>query len=506
MDSRDRDQKPRHVGHSLSSLIVRPSDSGGGGGGGGVGGGGGGGASDYEPGEVRRENPSRSNRFADKNKGYGMHAGSISPLRQRKVDRHYGVRAGSVSPLRQRKVDKQYGIRADSTSPMHRRNVDKHCVTRVDSVSPLPQRTVDKHRVIRAGSVSPLHKRKVDHHYGMHPGSLSPLRQRNVDNYYRQRAGSISPLHQRNGDNHFGLHTGPISPLRPRKADHPYDSGFDHPGGPHRGRGFRGGRGRGRFRETSPPFGRGRGIRSFERGFDKPGFGTLQTRDEGIRNDPNVSPREGDWICSDPSCGNLNFARRAYCNNCNKLRFGPRGGGPSGSPRRRYIGPPSPRGPWPRNPGPPMNRGPERFQNELDSPPRVWSRDSPRSFGMDPPPPRHGGRFPDHIRRERPNYREDDEFRERNKLDILMPPERNQRGRGNGDFFRERRRYDGRDELQPPSPPPPVSYRDHWVHDGRERSRSPMRGGPKEYRRVPYIGRDRDDRRDMARMRIQPRY
>ncbi|XXG63606.1 hypothetical protein AAC387_Pa05g1753 [Persea americana] len=68
MDSRDRDQKPRQVGHSLSSLIVRPSDSGGGGGG--VGGGGGGGASDYEPGEVRRENPSRSNRFADKNKAF----------------------------------------------------------------------------------------------------------------------------------------------------------------------------------------------------------------------------------------------------------------------------------------------------------------------------------------------------------------------------------------------------------------------------------------------------
>lgn len=61
MDSRERDQQPsRQVGHSLSSLIVRPSDSGGGGGGGG---------SDYEPGEVRRENPSRSARFTEKNQG-----------------------------------------------------------------------------------------------------------------------------------------------------------------------------------------------------------------------------------------------------------------------------------------------------------------------------------------------------------------------------------------------------------------------------------------------------
>nr|DAD35553.1 TPA_asm: hypothetical protein HUJ06_006193 [Nelumbo nucifera] len=115
----------------------------------------------------------------------------------------------------------------------------------------------------------------------------------------------------------YGMRAGSSSPMRYRKIEHHYYSDFDHSGGPQRGRGFRGGRGPGRFRDSSPPYGRGRGGgRSSGRGFDGPGYGLGPFRGEGMsRNNPNVSPREGDWICPEPSCGNLNFARREYCNN-----------------------------------------------------------------------------------------------------------------------------------------------------------------------------------------------
>ncbi|KAI3524626.1 hypothetical protein L1887_03286 [Cichorium endivia] len=66
MGSRDKDTTTPHQ-PLLSSLVVRPTDSGGGGGG-----------SDYEPGEVRRDPPpySRSDRFADNNHAEKKTAGA----------------------------------------------------------------------------------------------------------------------------------------------------------------------------------------------------------------------------------------------------------------------------------------------------------------------------------------------------------------------------------------------------------------------------------------------
>lgn len=46
---------------------------------------------------------------------------------------------------------------------------------------------------------------------------------------------------------------------------------------------------------------------------------------------------EGDWICPDPTCNNVNFARRIACNICGRDKFSDRsskggmGGGGGGS-------------------------------------------------------------------------------------------------------------------------------------------------------------------------------
>nr|XP_043623319.1 transcription initiation factor TFIID subunit 15b isoform X2 [Erigeron canadensis] len=304
------------------------------------------------------------------------------------------------------------------------------------------------------------------------------------------RAGSTSPAHRGNGSRH-------------------YSPDYDHTDSP-RNRAFGRERDTSRYRDYSPPpYGRGRfgggrfgggrfgggrfgggrfGGGRFGGRFDGPPHAGFRGGDVIPRNNPNVRPREGDWMCTDPTCNNLNFARREYCNNCNRSRY------TLGSPRRGYPGPPlMPR----RFPGPPLDRSPGRSFNGYRSPPRGFGRDGPRDFGMPVPPlhhPRHEGRFfRDHHR---PDYFED-EMRERNRFDRPGPPL---------DWGRDRKVYDRRPPLSPPGSPPPPSLgragSGRWVRDERERSRSPVRGGlesPKDYRRDGYLDRGRDERRAVER-------
>ncbi|KAF2304845.1 hypothetical protein GH714_039157 [Hevea brasiliensis] len=298
------------------------------------------------------------------------------------------------------------------------------------------------------------------------------------------------------GDHGYRIHAGSSSPVRCR--DHRYSYDFDHSGGPPRGREFGGRRDPGRFRDSSPPYARGRvGGRPPGRGFEGPGFGPGSFRGEGVsRNNPNVCPREGDWICFDPLCGNLNFARREYCNNCKRPRYGP-----GGSLGRGYPGPLPPR----RFSGPPLDISPGRIMNGYRSPPHGWARDGPRDFGPGgPPPPRHGARFSDHdMRRVQTDY-PDDDYRGRNEFDRAMPVDWGQRDRGRDNFLNERKGFERRLPSPPLLPPPVLPQRGRRGQDVRERSRSPIRVGPpaKDYRRDMYMDRGWDDRFGMGRDRM----
>ncbi|AES76843.1 putative Zinc finger, RanBP2-type [Medicago truncatula] len=297
---------------------------------------------------------------------------------------------------------------------------------------------------------------------------------------YRFRAGSSSPVHHR------------------RDADHRFPSDYNHfP----RNRGFGGGRDFGRFRDPPHPYARGRpGGRPFGRAFDGPGYGHRHGRGEGLhgRNNPNVRPREGDWMCPDALCGNLNFARRDFCNQCKRPRPAA-----AGSPPRR--GSPPLHAPPRRYPGPPFDRSPERPMNGYRSPPpRLMGRDGLRDYGPAAaalPPLRHEGRFPDpHLHRERMDYM-DDAYRGRGKFDRPPPLDWDNRDRGRDGFSNERKGFERR-PLSPSAPLlpslPPHRGGDRWSRDVRDRSRSPIRGGPpaKDYRRDPVMSRGgRDDRR-----------
>ncbi|KAB5514306.1 hypothetical protein DKX38_028212 [Salix brachista] len=198
-------------------------------------------------------------------------------------------------------------------------------------------------------------------------------------------------------------------------------------------------------------------------GFDEPGFGPGPHRGEGMRrNNPNVSPREGDWICTNPflffrchedeassnlmslfpfRCANLNFSSGEFCHNCKRPRY--RSGG---SPRRGYPGPQPPHAPPRRFPGPSLDLSPSWTINGYRSPPQGWARNGPRDFGPGGPPPRQGGRFADHeMQRDRSDYA-DDEYRGRKKFDRPMPMNWSPKDRGRDSFFHERKGF----ERQPP--------------------------------------------------------
>ncbi|KAL5199238.1 hypothetical protein ABZP36_020441 [Zizania latifolia] len=340
------------------------------------------------------------------------------------------------------------------------------------------------------------------------PGSPPPQRRRLSPPRQHRRLSPpvLQPRHPRLYDEPqgYGMHAGPPPPRQRRPENNNFNDGF----GPRYAHGYQGGgRGVARFRDASPY---GRGGRSYGRGFNAPGKEFINIDGEYVhRNDPNLSPREGDWICQNPNCGNLNFARRTHCNNCNKYRYSREvcePSGPNHSPDRGYFNPP--RGPPrnlgpsdhvpprnlgpsdrvpPRNPGP-SGRPPPRDMARYRSPPHGWGVSDPKGFARSPPD--HAGRYADPLQRERMGFRGDRQLRDSVKHDWSSADDYNLRERPHDEFYLERSRRRS------------VSPQDNWGRNMRDRSRSPAgsrllkgsftgRGRTDLDYADPYVGRGR---------------